>query len=215
MLKYILFDLDGTLNNSGVGIRNSIEYALEKFGVRGESEQNLNRLIGPPLVSAFMEFYGFDKEQAIKARLYYREYYEVTGMYECAMYEGIDKLLSNLKSTGAKLVVCTSKPQEPTEKILKYLKIYEYFDAVYGATLDGSLVEKEQIIQIAVKDFNIDTNSAVMIGDRKFDAIGARLNGIKSIGVTYGFGSKEELINAGYDYIIDDLGQLEILIKQL
>ncbi len=215
MLNCVLFDLDGTLNDSGEGIRTSVAYALKKFDIEGESEQSLNRLIGPPLVNAFMEFYGFDKEKATLARLYYREFYEVTGMYMCSMYAGIDALLKELKSAGLKLVVCTSKPTEPSVKILKYLGIYEYFDAVFGATLDGGLTEKEQIIQLAVKELDLDATTTVMVGDRKFDAYGARLNDIKSIGVTYGFGSKEELVQAGYDYIVDNLSQLKELLLQL
>ena len=215
MLKYVLFDLDGTLNDSGEGIRTSVAYALKKFGIEGESKESLNRLIGPPLVNAFMEFYGFDKQKATQARLYYREFYEDTGMYMCSMYSGIDALLDDLKKVGLKLVVCTSKPTEPSVKILKYLGIYGYFDGVFGATIDGSLTEKEQIIALAVKELNLDANSAVMVGDRKFDAIGARQNNIKSIGVTYGFGSKEELAKAGYDFIADDLSQLKDLILKM
>ncbi len=215
MLKYVLFDLDGTLNDSGEGIRTSVAYALKKFGIEGESKESLNRLIGPPLVNAFMEFYGFDKQKATQARLYYREFYEDKGMYMCSMYSGIDALLDDLKKVGLKLVVCTSKPTEPSVKILKYLGIYDYFDGVFGATIDGSLTEKEQIIALAVKELNLDANSAVMVGDRKFDAIGARQNNIKSIGVTYGFGSKEELAKAGYDFIADDLSQLKDLILKM
>ena len=153
MLEYVLFDLDGTLNDSGIGIRNSVKYALNKFGITENEESKLNKMIGPPLVEGFMKWFGLSKDNAILARDYYREYYSQGGKFECRMYEGIENLLISLKKKGKKLVVCTSKPQGFTLEVLEHLKILKYFDFVQGATLDGTIGEKEEVIEQAVKSY--------------------------------------------------------------
>lgn len=196
MLKYALFDLDGTISKSGIGIKNSIRYALKKFGIKKASEDKLSLMIGPPLVDGFMEFFGFSKDDAITATAYYREYYSTKGKFETEIYDGVLELLRYLKESGVKLIVCTSKPQGYTEEILAHFGLDKYFHHVLGATLDGKLGEKDEIIALAIEKFGIEKDSAVMIGDRKFDIEGATKNGIKGIGVSYGYGSEDELKNA-------------------
>lgn len=215
MLKYILFDLDGTLNNSGYGIRKSIRYALAKFNLSEPLESNLNRMIGPPLIDGFMEFYGLSREDAVKGRCYYREYYDVKGKFECEIYDGIKDLMDALSKLNVKLGVCTSKPSIYSLEVLEHIGIKHYFDFLEGASLDGAISEKEEIIKIALDKFSIEKESAIMIGDRKFDIAGAKSNGIKSIGVTYGFGTREELVNANADYIVDSTLELKNLLLSL
>ena len=215
MLKYVLFDLDGTLNDSGVGIRNSVKYALSKFNIIENEQNKLNKMIGPPLVEGFSKWFGLSKDDAIKARDYYREYYSKGGKFECQMYQGVEQLLKTLKQKGKKLVVCTSKPQGFTEEVLEHLGIIDYFDFIQGATLDGSIGEKEQVIEQAVKLYGIEKESAIMVGDRHFDVSGASINGIKCVGVTFGFGDREELENAGAVAVVDTIEELENYLLKL
>lgn len=215
MIEYILFDLDGTLNESGKGIKNSIRYALKKFDIIDETEQKINNLIGPPLVDGFREFYGLSEEDSKKAVTYYREYYGTKGKFECELYLGVSEMLKTLVEKGKKLVVCTSKPQGFTTEILKHVGVFQYFTFVQGATLDGSLSEKPEIIAKALTELGIKESDAIMVGDRKFDVLGAKENGVKSVGVLYGYGDRQELENSGADYIVESVKQLEKLLISL
>ncbi|MBO5321103.1 MAG: HAD family hydrolase [Clostridia bacterium] len=215
MYKYILFDLDGTLTNPEIGITNGIMYALNKFGIEVSDRKELHCFIGPPLVDAFMKYYGFSESNAKQAVAYYREFFRETGIYENRVFDGIDELLKNLKKEGKNLILATSKPQEFAEIVLNYFDLSKYFDCVVGATFDGSLNYKVDIIKVALERGNVnDIKNAVMIGDRYHDIEGAKQNNLKSIGVLYGFGDREELEQAGADYIAETPHQLlEILIK--
>lgn len=213
MYQTILFDLDGTLTDPGEGITNSVAYALEKFDIKNEDRTSLYKFIGPPLKDSFMEFYSFSEEDALKAIAYYRERFREKGMFENKVYAGIVELLSKLKHAGKKLIVATSKPEEFTLTILKHFDLLQYFDFVAGATMDGSRSEKTEIIQYALKHGQIENlDKTVMVGDRKFDIIGAKANGIDSIGVLFGYGSLEELEIAGATYIADSPEELGKLI---
>lgn len=213
MYQTILFDLDGTLTDPGEGITNSVAYALEKFDIKNEDRTSLYKFIGPPLKDSFMEFYGFSEEDALKAIAYYRERFREKGMFENMVYDGIVELLSKLKHAGKKLIVATSKPEEFTLTILKHFDLLQYFDFVAGATMDGSRSEKEEIIHYALEHCQIENlDETVMVGDRKFDILGAKTNGIDSIGVLFGYGSLEELEIAGATYIADSPEELGKLI---
>ena len=206
MYKYILFDLDGTLTNPELGITNCVMYALEKFGIKENDRKKLHPFIGPPLTYSFHNFYGLSEEESKQAVAFYRERFSVEGLYENEVYEGVHKMLQNLKEQGKKLIIATSKPEEYTIKILKYFELYKYFDFVAGATMDGSRGEKSEIITYALEISSIeDKSQAVMIGDRKYDILGAKENGLDSIGVLYGFGDYEELTNAGATYIAESV----------
>lgn len=206
MYRYVLFDLDGTLTDSSPGITNSVAHALERFGITDYDKQELRKFIGPPLVNSFMEFYDFDEDKALLGVEYYREYFRDRGIYENSVYEGVVPMLEMLRDEGKVVILATSKPEEFAIKILEHFGLAQYFNYVAGASMDGSLSRKSDIIGVAFERASITAeglSEAVMIGDRRHDIEGAAVNGIDSIGVLYGFGSLEELTNAGATYIAD------------
>lgn len=204
MYKYVLFDLDGTLTNSELGITTCVQHALKKFGIEVEDRTELRSFIGPPLGESFQVYYGLSEEESKKAIEYYRERFSVKGLYENEVYDGVEKMLQTLKDSEKKLIVATSKPEKFTMIILEHFDLLKYFDFVAGATMDGSRGEKADVIRFALEKCNIkDKSEVIMIGDRKFDIFGAKENGLASIGVLYGFGDKEELTEAGADYIVE------------
>ncbi len=211
--KYVLFDLDGTLTEPSLGITNSVMYALKKFEIEVENRQKLYKFIGPPLVDSFIEYYGFTKENALKAVEYYREYYSVKGILENRLYDGIRELLRELYDNGKKIILATSKPQKFAEQILKHFEIDKYFCFVGAATMDEKRTQKDEVIEYILNECKIDTSSAVMIGDRKYDVLGAHKFGIKAIAVTFGFGSEEELVQSGADFIADTPQEISKFIK--
>lgn len=202
--KYLLFDLDGTLTDPGIGITNSVMYSLRKFGINENDRTALYRFIGPPLKDSFGRFYGFSDEQCELAVRYYREYFRETGIFENEVYDGIPELMTRLKEQGRTLIVATSKPEEFAVKILKHFDLYGFFDLTAGATMDDSRTTKPDVIRYALKSCNITEKSeALMIGDREHDIIGAKENGLDSLGVLFGYGSYDELKNAGATYIAE------------
>ena len=204
MYQYILFDLDGTLTNPELGITNCVMYALEKYGIKVEDRKSLHPFIGPPLLDSFQQFYGFSKEQSEEAVKYYRERFSVKGLYENEVYKGVPELLQKLKEMGKILVLATSKPEEYAIKILKHFDLEQYFDFIAGATMDGSRNEKADVIAHALGICGVkDRAEAVMVGDRKYDILGAKEHGLHSIGVLFGFGDYEELHEAGATYIAE------------
>ncbi len=204
MYKNLLFDLDGTLTDPGLGITNSVMYALRKFGINVTDRTTLYKFIGPPLKESFKTFFGFSAEKCDLAVKYYREYFSETGLYENEVYNGIPEVLTELSAKGRELIVATSKPEVFAVKILKHFGLYDCFDLVAGATMDDTRNEKADVIKYALDRFGVsDTSSAIMIGDRKHDIIGAGLNGTASIGVLYGYGSCEELTAAGASFIAE------------
>ena len=204
MYKYVLFDLDGTLTNSELGITTCVQHSLRKFGIEVEDRTVLRPFIGPPLGESFQVYYGLSKEESEQAIKYYRERFSVKGLYENEVYEGVEKMLQSLKDSGKKLIVATSKPEKFTMIILEHFDLLKFFDFVAGATMDGSRGEKADVIRYALEKYGIeDKSEVIMIGDRKFDILGAKENGLKSIGVLYGFGDREELTEAGADYIVE------------
>lgn len=214
MYKYILFDLDGTLTNPEIGITNCVMYALEKFGIHVEDRKALHPFIGPPLMYSFQEYYGLSKDDSEQAVKYYRERFSTKGLYENEVYEGIAELLKYLKKNGKILVLATSKPEEFAIEILKYFGLYEYFDFIAGATMDGSRGEKADVIRYAIEISNITNRSEVlMIGDRNYDILGAKENEIDSLGVLYGFGDYDELADAGANYIAASVQDITKYVK--
>ncbi|MGN1084900.1 MAG: HAD-IA family hydrolase [Lachnospiraceae bacterium] len=202
--RYILFDLDGTVTNPKEGITKSFAYALEHFGIKTENRDELCRVIGPPLIQSFQEFYGFTKEQALLGAAKYRERYETLGWAENEVYEGIEEALSVLSSKGAKLILATSKPERFAVRIMEHFGLARYFTALCGAddyAKDRST--KEEVVRYALEQNGItDKEEVIMVGDRKYDVIGAAALGIKTIGVLYGFGDKKELLEAGAVHLV-------------
>jgi len=203
--KYILFDLDGTITESKEGITKSVQYALKKFGIIVESLDLLEKFIGPPLKYSFSEYYGFDEKQSLQAVQYYREYFEKKGIMENKIYDHIEDLLKKLKELNLKLIIATSKPTKFSNIILNSFNLYQYFDAVVGSNMNGTRCTKGEVIKHVVEKYNINPEEAVMIGDRKYDMIGAKQNNMDCIGVTYGYGSLEELKNEKPTYIVDSV----------
>ncbi|MCM1235777.1 MAG: HAD family hydrolase [Ruminococcus flavefaciens] len=215
-LKYdvIFFDLDGTLTDPGLGITNSVAYALEKRNIKVSSRTTLYKFIGPPLQDSFEQFYGFSQEECMAAIEDYREYFSDKGIYENELYDGIEELLRSLKAAGKKVVLATSKPEEFAIKILKYFQIDGYFDFIAGATMDGTRSRKVDVIRYALEQLKImDLSATIMIGDRKYDILGAVAVGIDSIGVLYGYGDYQELTVAGATYIVEKVTDILPLIK--
>jgi len=207
--KYILFDLDGTLTDPALGITNSVMYSLKKFGISVSDRSDLYKFIGPPLWESFINYYGFTREEANKAVEYYREYFKDIGIFENVVYTGIDDLLCSLVCKNKILILATSKPEIYAKRILKHFNLDRYFSFVAGSELDGTRIDKQEVIRYALRESNVvDLSLAVMIGDREYDIIGAKKAGIDSIGVLYGYGSPSELQNAGADYIVNDINDL-------
>ncbi|MCI8669428.1 MAG: HAD-IA family hydrolase [Lachnospiraceae bacterium] len=193
-MKIVFFDLDGTITDPKEGITKSVAYALDKYGIHVEDLDSLCPFIGPPLHVSFQEFYGFDTEKSMEAVKYYREYYREKGIFECYLYEGIPELLGHLKEHGVKVVLATSKPTEFAKQLLEHFDIMKYFDYVSGSTMDGSRVEKADILRHALQRYDdVSKDDMIMIGDRKFDYIGAAEMGIRCILIEYGYGELWEL----------------------
>ncbi len=214
MYEYVLFDLDGTLTDPGIGITNAVIYALNKFSIRVEDRTELYRFIGPPLLDSFQQFYGFSLTESREAIQYYREYYAEKGLLENRVYDGIPELLRSLKKSGRKLLVATSKPEVYAVQILEHFGLLPYFDLAAGASLDESRNRKEDVIRYALQKINGDPAQAVMVGDRVHDVEGAKANGLPVIGVLYGYGSEEELVGAGADLIAKNPGDVIRIIER-
>ena len=198
----IFFDLDGTLTDSAPGIIHSVQYALKKYGIEAE-ENDLRSFIGPPLVHSFQERFGFDHDKALEAVAYYREYFTAGGMFENSVYPGVEEMLQKLKKDGLMLAVATSKPELFSKQILEHFALTRYFDFIGGAAMDETRTTKVEVLSYALQELQVDPAKAVMIGDRENDMEAASLLGTESIGVLYGYGSKEELANAGAKVFAD------------
>ncbi|WP_156317591.1 HAD family hydrolase [Bacillus sp. CHD6a] len=211
--KIILFDLDGTLSDPKEGITKSVHYALEKMDILEPDTDKLETFIGPPLQVSFAEYYGFDQKESERAIDFYRERFKEKGMYENVLYPSIHLLLASLKESGYVLVVATSKPTVFAEQIIKHFELEQYFQLIVGSNLNGTRSSKTEIIQhILDKYTEFYPNDFVMIGDRKHDIIGAKNTGIDSIGVTYGYGSREEIKEAEPTYTVSSVEHLMDLL---
>lgn len=211
-MEYIFLDLDGTITNPAEGITNCFEYALNYFGIEVEDRAELEQFIGPPLRQSFKEGFGFDDEKATQAIAKYRERFLPVGMYENVVYDGMEAALQRLKEAGKVLIVATSKPEHLAVKILEHFGLDGYFDDICGSCDDQNRNEKDEVIRYALEKHGItDLEDVLMVGDRKFDVIGAGKCGLKCMGVLYGFGDREELEAAGAAYIaetVEDMAQI-------
>ena len=211
MKRYFLFDLDGTVADNGEGILKSAQYALDHFGIHDQPEEKLRQFVGPPLDQSFREIYGFSQEQALQAVAKYRERYATQGVLENQLYPGIRHLLEALEGRGMRCLA-TSKPEVFARRILEMQGVLPLFDVVVGAELDGTRTDKCQVIQAVLEQLgNPPLDQAVMIGDRKHDILGAKAAGLESVGVEYGFAPPGELEEAGADWIVPTVEELERL----
>lgn len=212
--KYILFDLDGTLTDPKEGITKSVAYALDAYGIYVEDLDSLCKFIGPPLKESFMVYYGMDDAQGEEAVAKYRERFSVTGLFENKVYEGIREMLECLKEEGKTLIVATSKPAVFSERILEHFDLMKYFTFLSGSELDGTRVDKAEVIAYALEKNGItDLSNVVMVGDREHDIIGANKNGIDSVAVLYGYGCMEEFEKHHATYVAESVEQLKNILK--
>lgn len=216
MKNIFLFDLDGTLTDPGIGITNSVAYALAQYGIQAEDRTVLYPFIGPPLRESFMKFYGFSEEKAEEAVWKYREYFSDKGLFENEVYPGIKEMLGGLKNAGARLFVATSKPTGYSKQILDHFELSEYFEDIQGSTMDGSREKKADVIAYLLNVNHIqEKEEVIMIGDRRQDTDGAKENGLDSCGVLYGYGSRDELEEAQADYIAENVEELGKILAEL
>lgn len=207
--KYCLFDLDGTLTDPGIGITNSVMYALDKYGIRVADRSELYPFVGPPLGESFQKYYGFSEKEAARAITYYREYFRKDGIFENTVYDGIPELLRQLKAKGVTVALATSKPHEFAVRILEHFDLMQYFDHVGAATMDGRICKKADVIAHLLDRLDTqDKSSVLMVGDRAQDIDGAKANNLDSAGVLWGYGSYDELHNAGAEYLVSSPSEL-------
>jgi phosphoglycolate phosphatase len=193
----IYFDLDGTLTDPKPGITRSIQYALRKLDHHTiPTEDELTWCIGPPLRASFVKILGTEDTADLAVSLY-RERFSDVGLYENGVYDGIDDVLTTLGQSGRRLFVATSKAHVFADRIVDHFGLRHHFERVFGAELDGTRSDKSHLLEYALRTASVDPSKTLMIGDRSHDMIGARNNGIRGIGVLYGYGSKDELIEAG------------------
>ena len=211
---HILFDLDGTLTDPGMGITNSVMHALTHFGITVTDRSDLYRFIGPPLMDSFMEYCGLTEEQAVEAVRVYREYFADKGWAENAVYSGIEALLADLVAAGKMLLVATSKPQIFAERILIHFGLDKYFTHICGVALQAPRgYSKADVIRDALDRAGVsDASAAVMVGDRHHDIDGAKAVGMESIGVLYGYGDRTEHEAAGADAIAESVATLKAML---
>lgn len=216
-MKAILFDLDGTIINSEEGITKCVQYALKAYGVDEPDLKKLLCFIGPPLDPVFRERYGMTEEEAWEAVQKYRERFDVKGIFECCLYDGVAEVIRSLKEKGYVLALASSKPELACRRILEHFGLLSCFDEVVGATLDGSISTKEEVLEELgrrMEHMQITKDEMCLIGDTKYDAAGARAFGIRCIGVDYGFGKREDILAAGAEVVFSRIEEVERYIEE-
>ena len=187
-ISTVLFDLDGTITDSGSGIINSVKYALKKAGRKIPPEDELRKFIGPPLQEQFMKCCGIEEKEAAEMVALYREYYQEEGIFDNRVYDGVMEMLKTLKEAGLKIVMATSKPEKFAKMIAEHFGFAKYFDLIGGACMDGARTKKQEVIQYVLEQCKEkDREKIRMVGDRCYDMEGANREGIRAIGVLYGF----------------------------
>ena len=212
MKKTILFDLDGTLTDSCEGIINCVIYALERFGLPVPERESLRYFVGPPLHETFIKF-GVPADRLEEAVEVYRSRYIPIGKFENTPYAGIEELLGRLVAEGHKLYVATSKPEKLSVEILEHFGLAKYFTLICGASTDRSRSTKEAVIAYLLEQSG-DHDQILMVGDTVFDVIGAKMHGIPTLGVSWGYGEVEDMLNAGAAGIADTMDELYALLSQ-
>ena len=215
MSKSILFDLDGTLTDSGLGITKAVQYALGQMGYEVPERETLFTFIGPPLHSSFQKYYGMDEATAVEAVRQFRIYYnQMGGILENEVYAGVRELLRELKAAGRRLCIATSKPDAAAKLVMRHFGLDEYVPEIVGGTDDPDRNTKGKVIAYVLREFGIDPATAIMVGDREHDIHGATENGIPAIGITWGYGDRAELDGAGAKVTFDTPDEvLEFILK--
>lgn len=214
MRDVILFDLDGTLTDPGLGITNAVMYALRRYGIEPESREALYPFIGPPLAESFSRHFGFDDAKAHEAIGVYREYFKDTGIFENEVYDGVPRMLETLRKAGKTLAVASSKPEEFVRRILVYFGLGESFAFAGGSAMNETRIAKAEVIEYVLSSLGADRGRAIMVGDREHDILGAKQAGLPSVGVLYGYGSRAEFEAAGADRIAATVEELTELLLE-
>ena len=209
MVKAVVFDFDGTLCDTGVGVKKSAKYALDAFGIKAPEWEELDFFIGPPLLVTFQERFNQSVTDAEKLVKKYRERYTNIGLYESEFYNGIPQLIKDLKSQGFKLGIASSKPINYVEELLIKADLQTYFDYISAVSFNADCESKQSILERCLNELGVAPNDAIMVGDRFYDMDGARGAGVDSVGVLWGFGSKFELIESGATYVVDKIQDIE------
>lgn len=208
--KSVIFDFDGTICKTGEGIVKSAKYALEAFGFDvPQDESELEFFIGPPLLVTFQERYGADVQTAEELVKKYRERYTNIGVFESELYDGIERLLANLKKDGFLIGIASSKPQKYVQMLLEHFGVIKYFDCICGVTFTADCESKASIIARCLAELNTAPNEAIMVGDKKYDIEGAKANGVDGVGALWGYGTKFEFIEAGAKFIAEKVDDVE------
>ncbi len=210
--RFLLFDLDGTLTDPALGITNSVQYALRRFGVEEPDRTKLYPFIGPPLTESFRKYYGWSEEQAHAGLLAYREYFSAAGIYENEVYEGIPALLHDARRAGYRVIMATSKPEMYAHRLMQHFGLSEYFTCIAGADMAETRVAKTDVIRYAMARAGIVPAEAVMVGDRRFDVEGGRALGMYTVGVLFGYGGRDELESAGADVLAETVAELRRIL---
>ncbi len=204
MYDTILFDLDGTLTDSGLGITKAVQYALGQMGYEVPPRENLFSFIGPPLHKSFQKHYGMNEATSLEAVRQFRVYYnQMGGILENEVYPGIRELLSELKKAGKRLMIATSKPQAAAELVMRHFGLDDWVPEIIGGTDDPARNTKGKVIAWCLREYGVDPKTAIMVGDREHDIQGAAENGIPAIGITWGYGDRAELQSAGAKAVFD------------
>ena len=212
---YIAFDLDGTLTDPEVGLVKGFIYAFDRVGIEYDSPESLRRYIGPPLHEEWKREYGMTEEETKNAIAIFREYYDEFGWAENRVYDGIVELLESLKAAGKTIVLATSKPENTARRIMALFDLDKYFDFMGGASTSSTRDKKWEVLEYSLASVGAtDMSKCILVGDRKYDAEGAKICGIDSLGVLYGHGTLSELEAAGFNYIADTPESVaDLLIK--
>ena len=213
MITCLLFDFDGTLFDTVEGITKSVQYAVNKLGLNPELE-SLRCFAGPPLVDMFMEHFGFDRDTAVQATADFRERYKPIGLYECRVFPGIPEMLARLRDAGYQLGVATSKPQVLAGELLEREGMLSLFDVLVGSSPDRNNDSKADVLRRAMEALDVSASETVLIGDTKYDVLGAKQCGVPCIGVGWGYAAEGELEAAGADFIVPDIPALEALLER-
>ena len=198
----VLFDLDGTVINSQSGIFASIRYVEQKLGLPQKTDSELRYFIGPPILHSFEKYYNMSYEKAVKATQIYREYYGGYGVYMFSVYDGLIETLNSLKKMGKRLYICTCKPEKFAKLIIEKADAMELFNGIYGIDPNGHNTTKAQVLTRLLETEQLPPSDCVLIGDTKFDVIGAKECSVASVGVRYGFAGENELENEEPDAIV-------------
>lgn len=214
MITSVFFDLDGTLSNSFEGISGGILYALETLGVPLPPRESLKSFLGPPLFDEFKRVFGFDDDTAREAVRLYRVYYPEKGIYEQTPIEGAAELLRGLSELGIKICLATSKPLAYAERIIPMFGFSEYFSGIFGASLDGKISAKADVIALALRETGSIDKKTLMVGDRFYDVEGAHACKVRCAGVLSGFGTRGEFVEHGADFIAETLLDVLQIVKE-